>query len=396
MHDGWFFAVGETPVGPLSFDDLVVALRQFQDPANVSLWHASFGVWCFAKDVPQVAEYILRLPFKTPPKPGDRPDPTRGRIAFLIVALVVLGVGATYSTLIYDNSGEGIGYLFGHLMVMTLALSAFVFLAFRRPRSPYTAAFVLGIAALSVGISDFGKLRAGITAREATQALQHVRDPSRVQTAPDQKSSKVPLEMFAKIALLAEETNRLALKMSDEVKPPDINLATASRAELEAYHRDLQMAAANAATFMPRYTDLLNDERAKSERIARTLRLDEDFIRNLLSGIDGRHERFSAFNMKLLSARTEFYRVYANQIAFLIEQFGAYKVEKGQFLFRDQSIADRYNATANALAAAAKRVAEVEIEGQQLLRLQTEGWERFVAGHDKLAAPGRGGGNLPR
>ena len=301
MDDGWFFAVGETPVGPLSFDDIVVALRQFQDPATVKLWHASFGVWCFAKDVPQVAEYILRLPFKTPPKPGDRSDPTRatrGRIAFLIVALVVLGVGATYSTLIYDNSAEGIGYLFGHLMVMTLALSAFVFLAFRRPRSPYTAAIVLSIAALSVGISDFGKLRDGITAREATQALKHVRDPPQVQKAPDQKPSSVPLEMFAKSALLAEETNRLALKMSDEVKPPDINLATASLAELEAYHRDLQMAVAKAANFMPRYTDLLNDERAKSERIARTLRLDEDFVRNLLSGIDGRHERFSAFKAK--------------------------------------------------------------------------------------------------
>jgi hypothetical protein len=109
------FAVGETPVGPLSFDDLVVALRQFQDPPNVKLWHASFDAWCFAKDVPQMAEYILRPPFKTPTTPGDRSDPTRatrGRIAFLMVVLVVLGVGATYSTLINDNSGEAIGYFF--------------------------------------------------------------------------------------------------------------------------------------------------------------------------------------------------------------------------------------------------------------------------------------------
>jgi hypothetical protein len=147
---------------------------------------------------------------------------------------------------------------------------------------------------------------------------------------------------------------------------------------------------------MPRYTDLLNDERAKSEGIARTLRLDDDFIRNVLSGIDGRHETFSSFNANLLSARTEFYRVYANQIAFLIEQFGSYKAEKGQFIFGDQSVADRYNASANALAAAAKRVAEVEIEGQRLMQLQKVGWERFVASHDKLAAPGLGGGNLPR
>ena len=86
------------------------------------------------------------------------------------------------------------------------------------------------------------------------------------------------------------------------------------------------------------------------------------------------------------------YRVYANQIAFLIEQFGSYKVEKGQFIFRDQSIAGRYSA----LAAAAKRVAEVETEGQQLTRLQTEGWERFVVGHDKLAAPGRGEAGICR
>ena len=76
----------------------------------------------------------------------------------------------------------------------------------------------------------------------------------------------------------------------------------------------------------------------------RTLRLEEDFIRNLLSGIDGRHERFSAFNAKMLSARAEFYRVYANQIAFLIEQFGSPKWKRGNSS-RDLSIAGRYSAS---------------------------------------------------
>ena len=173
MQDRWFYAVDDTPIGPLAFDDLVVVLRQSQDPATVMLWRAGFGDWRCAQDVPQVAAHIFQPPPwmrqpeaehpNTLSQPVTQPDPKhviRGRVALLIVTLVVLAVGATYSTLI----------------------------------------------------------------------LQDVRDPAQIQKARDQKPSNAFLEMTAKIMQLAEESNRLTLKMSDEIEPPglanDINSET--------------------------------------------------------------------------------------------------------------------------------------------------------------------------
>ena len=132
--------------------------------------------------------------------------------------------------------------------------------------------------------------------------------------------------------------------------------------------------------FMPRYTALLNDERAKAERVARDLQLSQDTIRDLLQGIDNRHARFTVFNARMSSARAEFYRLYTSHIALLIDQFGAYKVENGRFIFQNQAIADRYNASANAISTAAKRIDDLETEGEQLMKFQKEDWERFVAG----------------
>ena len=344
MQDRWFYAVGDTPIGPLAFDDLVVVLRQSQDPATVKLWRAGFGDWRCAQDVPQVAAHIFQPPPwmrrpeaehpNTLSQPVAEPDPKhviRGRVALLIGALVVLG-----------------------------------------------------IAALWVGASNFGKLRDGIYAREAKLALQDVRDPAQIQKALDQKPSNALLEMTEKIMQLAEESNRLTLKISDEIEPPglanDINLATESRVELETYQRDLQMAATNAASFMPRYTALLNDERTKAESVARDLQLNQDTIRDLLQGIDNRHARFTVFNARMSSARAEFYRLYASHITLLLYQFGAYKVENGRLIFQNQAIADHYNASANALSTAAKRIADLETEGEQLMKFQKEGWEQFVAG----------------
>jgi hypothetical protein len=95
---------------------------------------------------------------------------------------------------------------------------------------------------------------------------------------------------------------------------------------------------------MPRYLALLKDERNRVESFAQTLSVDKGVVRNLLEGVDTRHERSTAFTSKLLTARAELYRAIASYVAILIEQFGTYKVDaNGRFLFSSQSIADRYN-----------------------------------------------------
>ena len=79
-------------------------------------------------------------------------------------------------------------------------------------------------------------------------------------------------------------------------------------------------------------------------------------------------------------ARADFYRTYEKYVAVLVGEFGAYKVENGQFIFPFQRTADRYNVAANAMTVAAKRVAELEEERKSQLKSQQEAWLQLVNG----------------
>ena len=182
----------------------------------------------------------------------------------------------------------------------------------------------------------------------------------------------------------ADDTNVAIEKLSDEIEPPAIskaiNLGAASRSDLEALRRDLKTAEANATTFMPHYIALLGTERDNVERYAVSRHVGKDTISRFLDNIDKRHAETTAFTSRTLLARAEFYRAYEKYVAVLVGEFGAYKVANGQFIFPLQRTAERYNVAANAMTAAAKRVAELAEERKALVQSQLEGWVRFVNG----------------
>ena len=303
---------------------------------------------------------------------------TRGRIAFVVFA-VVLAVGAYFTNQIYSNSIEGIAYLVGELAALWLILTA---LAWKLRRSAYTAAVVLAVAALSVGIANVGKLRDGIAAHESQAALQGITDPKQIDEALRRHPSNKFLQMIAMATQAAAETNAATERLLQEVEPPalsrEINLATAGRSDLEALRRDLKTAEGNATTFMPRYIALCKAERDKVENYALSLHVEKSIVGGLLDGVDRRHAKTTDLTSKMLVARAEFYRAYEKYVAVLAGEFGAYKVANGQFIFPLQRTADRYNAAAVAMTAAAKRLNELDVERKQMAQSQQEGWEQFV------------------
>jgi len=76
--------------------------------------------------------------------------------------------------------------------------------------------------------------------------------------------------------------------------------------------------------------------------------------------------------------RAPIYRAYEDYVAVLAGEFGAYKVVNGQFIFPLQRTVDRYNAAAQAMTVAAKRLAELQEERRQLMQSQQQRWEQFV------------------
>jgi hypothetical protein len=247
-----------------------------------------------------------------------------------------------------------------------------------RVRIAFLCLFVFMIV-LSVGayfVADLRRLQESLAARESQTVLQGITDPRQMDEALRQHPSNKFLQMMAMATRAADETSAATEKLSNEVEPPAISkgiiLGAASRSDLEALRRDLKTAEANATAFMPRYVALLKTERDSVEKYALSLHVDKDAVSRLLDSVDKRHAEITAFTSRMSLARADFYRAYESYVAVLVGEFGSYKVVDGQFIFPFQHTVDRYNVAANAMAVAAKRVAELEEERKSLMKSQQE------------------------
>ncbi len=241
---------------------------------------------------------------------------------------------------------------------------------------------VLSVGAWFAG--DLSRLQDRLSARESQAALQGIGDPARLDEALRQNPSNRFLQMMAMAARAANETDAATEKLTSEIEPPAIskttNLGAASRSDLEALRRDLKTAEANATTFLPRYAAVLKTERDSVEKYALSQPLGKDAVRRVLDNIDKRHADITALTSRTLSARADFYRAYENYVAVLVREFGTYRIVNGEFIFPFQHIVDRYNAAADAMTVAAKRVADLEEERKKQLQSQQEAWLQLVNG----------------
>jgi hypothetical protein len=108
--------------------------------------------------------------------------------------------------------------------------------------------------------------------------------------------------------------------------------------------------------------------------------VEKESLGRLLDHLDRRQADMTALMARLMPARAEFYRAYENYVAVLAGEFGSYKVVDGQFIFPFQRSVDRYNVAGHAMTVAARSVAELERERQNLKQSQQAAWLRFVNG----------------
>ena len=247
--------------------------------------------------------------------------------------------------------------------------------------------FLFFMIVVSVGAwfaGDLSRLQDRLSARESQAALQAISDPAQLDEALRQHPANKFLQMMAMATRAANETSAATEKLTSEIEPPAIskagNLGALSRSDLEALRRDLKTAEANATAFLPRYVAVLKTERDDVEKYALSLHLGKDTVRRLMDNIDKRHAEITALTSRMLPARADYYRAYENYVAVLVREFGAYKVVNGEFIFPFQHVVDRYNAAADAMTVAAKRVNDLEAERRSLFKLQQDGLVQLVNG----------------
>jgi hypothetical protein len=424
MSEFWYYAEGNETRGPITFETLIKLLSQLPTPRGVLVWREGFDDWTAAENISEIVEKLIRPPplprpsmiarseerfpavTETTPKDmaadregldavvrnqqqfrkvnpelsSDHNANTRGRTAFLVVFIIVISVGAYFTNQVYNNSINGTANLIGQLLGAWFVLTL---LTWWLRKLPYTAAVVLAVAALSVGLSNRGKLQAVWDSKIAFQAMA---DPTQLDKTLSQNPENKVLKLVAMANKVTEETNTAAAKLSDEIEPPalskDINFATVTRNDLEGIRRDLKTAETNATTYMPRYLALLKAERQKIEASAQPLDVDKGTVNSFLVGLDKGRVKYLTFSSSMMLANSEFYRAYGNYVAFLIENFNAYNVDtNGQILFAQKQATDRYSVLSVEMKAKALRVSELDDERKKLeLQAQQERRESFVNG----------------
>jgi GYF domain 2 len=141
MDEGWFYAEGEKPKGPVTSAELLAALRNMLDPGKVKVWHAGFSDWRDAKDVSQLSDQLVpQLSDQLPPplvaaklesaptrssevEPSEQdaamklPKNTRRRVVSLVALVAVVVLGSIFSSVAFDRLLEGIAYLAGEFAI---------------------------------------------------------------------------------------------------------------------------------------------------------------------------------------------------------------------------------------------------------------------------------------
>jgi hypothetical protein len=257
----------------------------------------------------------------------------------------------------------------------------------RKARTRTGIAFVLLFVFLGAGgyfALTFGSLRERVGTIQTQTALQEIGDAKDFDAALKAHPQNRILLTIDKAATAAQQTSVAADKILAEIEPPSlarpVDYSKASRGELDALRSDLKGAEAKATAFAPQYLALLKSERDQVERYATSLNVGRDALTRIMDNLDKRRASASAVMAKVSSARADFYRAYEKYVAMLEGELGGFRIVNGEFIFPLQRTVDRYNAAAQAMTSAAKRVAESEEERKNVTQSQREGWIQLAVG----------------
>lgn len=236
------------------------------------------------------------------------------------------------------------------------------------------------VALLFVG--DLARYQEAAMVGESKAALRDVNDLQQL----DQALKQYPANRILKLVALAKDEaaslDAAMRKQAQEAEPASLakpfNLATANRGDLDALRRDLKTAESNVAAVKSRTEALIKTKRDELEKSARALGVENATIARFMAAVDEQHTEIAALNAKALAARAEYLGAYERSAGLLVREFGSYKVTNGQFIFRLQPTADSYNAASTAIAAATKRIADLEEERGALQQAQLKRWKNFV------------------
>ena len=241
---------------------------------------------------------------------------------------------------------------------------------------------VIACFAVVYFVGDLTRYQEAISARETRTALRSVNVPEQLDQALKQFPANETLKLIALANKESIEVDAAAQRRLDEAEPKElskpIDLSAFSLTDLDALRQNLEIARSRAVSLEPADMASIKAERDKVENDAHLLKVGSNKIATFMAMIDEQDTEVTGLTSKILAARGEYYGAYEKSVAFLVKEFGLYKVENGQFVFPFQFDADSYNRVAAAMEAAANGVAQLEQERTTLRQSQLDRWKTFA------------------
>jgi hypothetical protein len=241
----------------------------------------------------------------------------------------------------------------------------------------FVSLFVLLTVAATLSI-DLSKFQERISTREGQAALRGISSPGQLESALKEHPSNNILQLMAKATRITNETKGAIDRLSAQIEPARLskepNFGSVTRDELDSFRRDLKTAEANALAFLPRYAAIFKTEHDQIESATVSLHVPKEIASQVLDGATRRHAKALNAVSLTLSARADYYRAYDKYISFLSSELGSFKVVGGQFIFPLQPTVERYNAAAQAMKSAGRRVAELEADMKKQEQPLPEEW----------------------
>jgi hypothetical protein len=246
-------------------------------------------------------------------------------------------------------------------------------------------AVLIVLATIAVSFSiDLGKFQERISTEEGQAALKGISSTAELEGALKEHPSNSILRLMAKATQITNETKAAVDQLSAQIEPARLskepNFGSVTRDQLDSFRRDLKTAEANARAFLPRYAAIFKAERGRIEAAATSLHVPKETASQVLDGVSQRHTKALDAISRILSARADYYNAYEKYIAFLSGELGSFKVVGGQFIFPLPRTVERYNAAAQAMTSAGKRVTELENEAKKQERPLPEEWMQLTGG----------------
>lgn len=242
--------------------------------------------------------------------------------------------------------------------------------------------FAIACVTALVFIGDLTRYQEAGLIEESRAALRDIGDPADL----DRTLRRFPANRMLKLVLAANdrsaEIDVAARKLLDDAEPASLAkaaaLTAAGRGDLETLRQDIRTADGNLAALKPRLSALVKAGRDDLEGSARALGIESGTVAKFMKAVDEQLAATAALAANRLAARSEYYGAYEKCAVLLVREFGSYKVVNGQFIFRVQPTADSYNAASTAMAAARKRLSELDDERGAMKQAQLARWKNFV------------------